>query len=139
MKKILESKYIFLLNVLLPFLIYPKLIFYSLFLGSLSTTFNAIYILILLKALTVYILGRPDFIMKPIAFKTSKYLRLRHFCPFSPNKPDFKSLKRATCNSDEKTFIIEKLAVEEFEPVTRYFIDIVQLLDKMSRKDLQVI
>lgn len=31
---------------------------------------------------------------------------------------------------------IEKLAIEEFEPLTRAFIDIVQSLDKMSRKDL---
>jgi len=33
---------------------------------------------------------------------------------------------------------IEKLAVEEFEPVTRAFIDIIQSLDKRSRKELGI-
>ncbi len=33
---------------------------------------------------------------------------------------------------------IDKLAIEEFEPLTKAFIDIVQSVDKMSRKDLRL-
>ena len=33
---------------------------------------------------------------------------------------------------------IEKLAIEEFEPVTKAFIDIIQSIDKMPRKDLRI-
>ncbi|MFX0136603.1 MAG: M28 family metallopeptidase [Candidatus Hodarchaeota archaeon] len=33
---------------------------------------------------------------------------------------------------------IEKLAIEEFEPVTKAFIDIIQSIDKLPRKDLRI-
>lgn len=40
-----------------------------------------LYIIILLKALTAYKLGRPDLIMKPSAFEPSKYLNFRLVMP----------------------------------------------------------
>ncbi len=40
-----------------------------------------IYILVLLKALTAYKVGRPDLVMKPSAFESSRYLNFRVALP----------------------------------------------------------
>ncbi|MHA1336063.1 MAG: transposase [Promethearchaeota archaeon] len=48
-----------------------------------------IYILVLLKALTAYKLGRPDLIMKPTAFEASRYLNFRLFLPFLARKSGY--------------------------------------------------
>lgn len=50
---------------------------------------SSIYILVLLKALTAYKLGRPDLVMKPIAFEPSRYLNLRFMLPFLAIKSGF--------------------------------------------------
>ena len=43
---------------------------------------SSIYILELLKALTAYKLGRPDLIMKPSAFESSRYFNFRKMLPY---------------------------------------------------------
>lgn len=52
-----------------------------------------IYILILLKALTAYKLGRPDLIMTPNAFKNSKYFNFRILLPKLAKEAGFKILE----------------------------------------------
>jgi len=48
-----------------------------------------IYILVLLKALTAYKIGRPDLIMTPTAFMTSKYLNFQLLLPILAEKAGF--------------------------------------------------
>jgi hypothetical protein len=48
-----------------------------------------IYILELLKALTAYKLGRPDLIMKPSAFESSRYFNIRQMLPYEARKSGY--------------------------------------------------
>ena len=48
-----------------------------------------IYILELLKALTAYKLGRPDLIMKPSAFESSRHSNFRQMLPFEARKSGY--------------------------------------------------
>ena len=48
-----------------------------------------IYILELLKALTAYKLGRPDLVMKPIAFESSRYFNFRLMLPMMARDSGF--------------------------------------------------
>ncbi len=48
-----------------------------------------IYILELLKALTAYKLGRPDLIMKPSAFESSRYFKIRQMIPYEARKSGY--------------------------------------------------
>lgn len=52
-----------------------------------------IYILELLKALAAYKLGRPDLVMKPSAFESSKYLNLQLILPKLAEKSGYKIFK----------------------------------------------
>jgi len=52
-----------------------------------------IYILVLLKALTAYKIGRPDLIMKPTAFEPSRYFNFRSQLPFLAEASGYKILK----------------------------------------------
>lgn len=53
----------------------------------------SIYILELLKALTAYKLGRPDLVMKPSAFQSSKYLNFQLIMPKLAENAGFKIFK----------------------------------------------
>jgi len=48
-----------------------------------------IYILKLLKALTAYKLGRPDLIMKPSAFESSRHSNFRQMLPYKARKSGY--------------------------------------------------
>ncbi len=50
---------------------------------------SIIYILELLKALTAYKLGRPDLIMKPTAFESSRHINFRQILPFEAQKSGY--------------------------------------------------
>ena len=50
------------------------------------------YILVHLKALTAFKLGRPDLLMKPTAFESSRYLNFRLILPHLAKKSGFKIL-----------------------------------------------
>ncbi len=53
----------------------------------------SVYILELLKALTAYMFGRPDLIMKPTAFQTSKYLNYQLVLPHLAEESGFEIFK----------------------------------------------
>jgi len=53
----------------------------------------SIYILELLKALTAYKLGRPDLVMKPSAFESSKYLNFQLILPKLAEQSGFEIFK----------------------------------------------
>ena len=50
---------------------------------------SLIYILELLKALTAYKLGRPDLIMKPSAFESSRHVNFRQMLPYEARKSGY--------------------------------------------------
>ena len=50
---------------------------------------SIIYILELLKALTAYKLGRPDLIMKPSAFESSRHTNFRQMLPYKARKSGY--------------------------------------------------
>ena len=50
---------------------------------------SLIYILELLKALTAYKLGRPDLIMRPTAFESSRHINFRQILPFEAQKSGY--------------------------------------------------
>jgi hypothetical protein len=50
---------------------------------------STIYILVLLKALTAYKLGRPDLIMKPSAFESSRHANFRQMLPYEAQKSGY--------------------------------------------------
>jgi len=50
---------------------------------------SLIYILELLKALTAYKLGRPDLIMKPSAFESSRHINFRRMLPYEAQKSGY--------------------------------------------------
>ena len=50
---------------------------------------STIYILVLLKALTAYKLGRPDLIMKPSAFESSRHANFKQMLPYEAQKSGY--------------------------------------------------
>ena len=50
---------------------------------------STIYILVLLKALTAYKLGRSDLIMKPTAFESSRHANFRQMLPYEAQKSGY--------------------------------------------------
>ncbi len=53
---------------------------------------SSVYIIVHLKALTAFKLGRPDLIMKPTAFESSRYLNLRLVLPHLAEESGYKIL-----------------------------------------------
>lgn len=60
---------------------------------------SSIYILELLKALTAYKIGRPDLIMKPSAFESSRYFNFRRMLPYLARDSGFLIFEKEATNT----------------------------------------